>query len=143
MNVYENKEDVYKRVIDDYRKNDTELNGLFFDFPVKMKAKDLLQVYTDIQHDINGDYVVRLKDFRIVTSEDSEDSVIIGTEVDLIPEGEYEYTYEGNMRDFLEYFNGEVEETGLCRIMDLEEDIQDFEIKTLNKTSGFLLDFLF
>lgn len=117
--VYTNEEEIENRVYEDYRKYDTELNSLFFDFQVKAPEKVLLETYAEIQHTINGDYVIRLEDPEIEETGDCDNN-IWGKEVDLIPEGEYEDIYEGNYKDFLESFNGRELETGLCRVMESE-----------------------
>lgn len=118
--VHTDIEEIKNRIYEDYRKYDTELNSLFFDFRVKASKKALLEAYAEIQHTINGDYVIRLEDPEIEKINDC-DSNIWGKEVDLIPEGEYEDIYCGNYRDFLESFNDKELETGLCRVMESEE----------------------
>lgn len=132
--VYTNKEEIENRVYEDYRKYDTELNSLFFDFQVKAPEKVLLETYAEIQHTINGDYVIRLEDPEIEGTGDC-DSNIWGKEVDLIPEGEYDEIYEGNFKNFLESFNEKELETGFCRFMDVDEKN--------GLIGGIKLDFIF
>ena len=43
-NVYTSKEDIINHVLNEYRKYDTELNNLFFDFHVRLKEKILLNL---------------------------------------------------------------------------------------------------
>lgn len=84
--------ELYKYVANDYCEYDQELSSLHFDVDVSMKKKDILEVYQQIQGDINGDEVCRLNND--------------GSEADdFIPEGEYEDIYTGNCKDFLESFN--------------------------------------
>ena len=86
-------EEMYNQVKDEYDHYDVELNSLFFDFPVRMKKADILTTYASLQHDINGDDVLRIEN---------------GKEQDeLIPNNpEFDEVYEGNCKDFLESFNG-------------------------------------
>lgn len=82
---------MYDYVIMEYQKYDTELNGLYFDFDVRMKEREILDTYALIQYTINGDEVVRIeKDVQ---------------EEPLIPEGEFEGIYEGNCMEYLERYN--------------------------------------
>lgn len=122
-------------IYDEYRKYDTELNGLFFDVHVKMKEKDILRAYATIQKNINGDDVIRLLEPEIEETDEPNDN-IWGIDADLIPEGEYEDIYEGNCKDFLESFNEKELETGICRVMDCEE-------REDSKIGGIKLDFVF
>lgn len=122
-------------IYDEYRKYDTELNGLFFDVQVKMKEKDILRAYAAIQKNINGDDVIRLLEPEIEETDEPNDN-IWGIDADLIPEGEYEDIYEGNCKDFLESFNEKELETGICRVMDCEE-------REDSKIGGIKLDFVF
>lgn len=122
-------------IYDEYRKYDTELNGLFFDVQVKMVKKDILTAYANIQKNINGDDVLRLLEPELEDIGEERPN-IWGTDTDLIPEGEYEEIYEGNCKDFLESFNDKELETGICRIMDCEE-------REDGKTGGVKLDFVF
>lgn len=138
--IYTEENEIKDRVYNDYRQYDTELNSLFFDFQVKAPKKVLLQAYAEIQDTINGDYVGRLVNPQIKQIEDPNhpdqpDIVIHGKEADLIPEGEYEDVYSGNYKDFLESFNDRELETGLCRIMEVEEE-EDL-------IGGIKLDFVF
>jgi hypothetical protein len=86
------KENLYERVTADYRHNSTELNGLYFDFPVRMTKKDILEIYAKLQWAINGDNVIRVEN---------------GKECDtLVPNTpEFEEVYEGNCEEFLESLN--------------------------------------
>ena len=121
-------------IYDEYRKYDTELNGLFFDVNVKMKEKDIIIAYANIQKNINGDDVIRLLEPEIKHENDG-DNYIWGIDADLIPENEYENMYEGNCKDFLESFNDKELDTGICRIMDCEE-------REDGKIGGIKLDFV-
>lgn len=134
-NVYASKEDIIDYVLNEYRKYDTELNSLFFDFHVRLKEKILLKAYAEIQYIVNGDDVIRLENPNMSKNKD-DDVIITGKEVDLIPDGAYENVYDGNYKDFLENFNGKESETGLCRMMDSETDEEDI-------VHGIKLDFIF
>jgi len=134
--AYTTTDEIRQVVRDDYESNSTELNSLLFDFDVKdIKKKDLLEIYKTIQSDINGDFVVRLKGAKINKCAGTVDCKIFGELSDLIHDGEYDDTYSGNLKDFLESFNGRELETGLCRVIELEE---------VNGLSGGIkLDFIF
>ena len=96
-------------VFDDYRKYDVELSGLFFDFDVKMKEKDIIEAYKYIQHEINGDIIYRVKkgvNFDPETEFLTEEEVDAYFEDKIMSEGEFEEVYEGNCQGFLESFNG-------------------------------------
>ena len=134
--VYTGIEEIKNKVYEDYKKESTELNSLFFDFYVKAPKKDLLEAYAEIQDTINGDKVMRLENPKIKGSDDRSRIIISGNEVDLIPEGMYEDIYEGNYKDFLESFNYKESGTGLCRVMDVEK-------KEDNLIIGTKLDFIF
>ena len=54
--------DLCTHVINDYENEDTELNGLFFDFPVDMKKAEIIRAYNAIQQRVNGDYIAHLDD---------------------------------------------------------------------------------
>lgn len=83
MRLVTTKEELCKVVLQDYCAHDTELNGLFFDFPVEMEKKEILQAYEELQYRINGDEVT-----YPATPSLSE-------------------VYKGNCKDFLEGLNGE------------------------------------
>lgn len=116
-------QELKNHVKSEYAKYDTELNSLFFDIQVKMPQYDILQAYACIQKEINGDEVIRLSD-PAINAENTElptIQTIRGTKEQLIPENCYTDIYEGNCKDFLESFNDQELETGLCRIMDITE----------------------
>lgn len=120
--IYTDTHEIKNKVLEDYRKESVELSSLFFDFEVKLPEKQLLEIYADIQHIINGDTVMRLENVQIEETDDPNDN-IWGTKAEnFIPVGMYENIYKGNYKDFLESFNGKEEETGLCRVMDVEEN---------------------
>ena len=122
MPVYTDSRSIKNKIYEEYRKNDTELNSLFFDFQVKMPEKELLKIYSEVVHVIDGDDVMKLED-------------VIGRKMDLIPEGQYEEIYEGSFKDFLESFNNREKETGIYRITLIAEN-------ALKIVSGYKLDFV-
>lgn len=124
-------EEIYDKVMEDYRNNDVMLNGLFFDFNVEnIKKIDLIEVYKEIIYDVNGDYVIRVK--NPVYDKDKE-FIISGTEVEL-DDGSMDELYTGNMKDFLESLNDN--DLGIVRLMEYE-DGENGEI-----SNGILLDFV-
>lgn len=134
MPVYTDSKSIKNKIYEEYRKNDTELNSLFFDFQVKMPKKELLKIYSEVVHVIDGDDVMKLEDVKIQSS-DFSTNTIIGRKMDLIPEGQYEEIYEGSFKDFLESFNNREKETGLYRITLIAEN-------ALKIVSGYKLDFV-
>lgn len=142
MPVYTDSRSIKNKIYEEYRKNDTELNSLFFDFQVKMPEKELLKIYSEVVHVINGDDVIKLEDVKIQSSNFSTFPIesilrnaIIGRKMDLIPEGQYEEIYEGSFKDFLESFNNREKETGIYRITLIAEN-------ALKIVSGYKLDFV-
>lgn len=134
MPVYTDSRSIKNKIYEEYRKYDTELNSLFFDFQVKMPKKELLKIYSEVVHVINGDDVVKLEDVKIQLS-DFSTNTIIGRRMDLITEGQYEEIYEGSFKEFLESFNNREKETGIYRITLIAEN-------ALKIVSGYKLDFV-
>lgn len=134
MPVYTDSRSIKNKIYEEYRKNDTELNSLFFDFQVKMPEKELLKIYSEVVHVIDGNDVMKLEDVKIQSS-DFSTNTIIGRKMDLIPEGQYEEIYEGSFKDFLESFNNREKETGIYRITLIAEN-------ALKIVSGYKLDFV-
>ena len=134
MPVYTDSRSIKNKIYEEYRKNDTELNSLFFDFQVKMPEKELLKIYSEVVQVIDGDDVMKLEDVKIQSS-DFSTNTIIGRKMDLIPEGQYEEIYEGSFKDFLESFNNREKETGIYRITLIAEN-------ALKIVSGYKLDFV-
>lgn len=114
MKIIKNSQELYEHVMSEYKKDDEELNSLFFDFPVRMFKSDILTAYKHLQHDINGDYVGKLKNPKQKVL-DNEDIIIYGDSEESLT-AEYDEVYDGNCKDFLESFNDKELETGLCRI---------------------------
>lgn len=137
MNPLTTYDEIYNKVKTDYMNDAVELNGLFFDFEVEATYDTLLQAYIDLQKDINGDDVLHLSDIEIYNiDEDDDEELIWGHQTDETEEF-LSQTYKGNMKDFLESFNGHEKETGWCRIYEcIERDDSD-------KIGGALLMFVF
>ena len=89
-------DEMIKKVCEEYWKYDSDLCSLHFDFDVEMKKSDILEAYAEIQYRINGDDVIRIEN---------------GKEADnLIPnDPSYDEIYTGNLREYLESFNGSKE----------------------------------
>lgn len=134
MPVYTDSRSIKNKIYEEYRKYDTELNSLFFDFQVKMPEKELLKIYSEVVHVINGDDVAKLEDVKIQLS-DFSTNTIIGKRMNLIAEGQYEEIYEGSFKEFLESFNNREKETGIYRITLIAEN-------ALKIVSGYKLDFV-
>lgn len=140
QNVLETGKELETYVYDAYHDDDVELNSEFFDVQVKMPKKDILIAYANIQDTINGDAVVRLTNINLATFEGYVGRCDIDTtEVDLIPEGEYEDIYEGNCKDFLKSFNFKEEKTGIYRLSRYTR----YEDKGVSRIAGGKLDLVF
>lgn len=127
------KNSIIDKVCINYRKYDTELTSLFFDFPVKADKNLLLEAYAHIQKACNGDTVVRL--INPVLTKNGDEKELEGKKMDSFFTKDENGIYEGNYKDFLESFNGRELETGICRPIDIEMD-GNTTIK------GSLLDFI-
>lgn len=117
-----NWEDIYRKVYKDYLHEDVELCGAFFNFEVSAPKSDLLKAYAELQDTINGDTIIRLRDATEIpdTRDRGATTHVAGWEY----EGEDEYMSEvftGNMRDFLESFNGQEHKTGWYRLSDCSD----------------------
>lgn len=134
--AYTTENQIKSQVYNLYNHESTELSSLFFDFDVKMAKGKLLQIYADIQQQINGDSVVYLENPVFLRPQSGEFRHIVeGKRGNIITDKNRNEIYEGNYRSFLESFNGREHDTGLYRIMDAEET-EDGLI------SGIKLDFI-
>lgn len=140
-------DEIFNRVKEIYGTDDVELNSLFFDFKVSASKEVLLSAYRDLQCTINGDVVVHLNHVVIKTTRDGSRYVYgvqdVSSELQTsfidyaVKEdflGLHEH-YVGNMKNFLESFNGREYETGWCRIDVKNKDDEGF-------IEGELLDFI-
>ena len=134
MKAFKTAKELYNYVTDEYRKYDTELNGLFFDVPVQMPEYEILQAYRELQKDINGDDVVFLKDETEFVLHDGETRVF-GTVMPIVEGCGFDDIYTGNCREFLESFNGKENEHHLYRL--------DDTMKNGNNIGGEKLLFVF
>lgn len=114
------KNSIIDKVCINYRKYNTELTSLFFDFPVKADKNLLLEAYAHIQKACNGDTVVRL--INPVLTKNGDEKELEGKKMDSFFTKDENGIYEGNYKDFLESFNGRELETGICRLIDIEMD---------------------
>ncbi len=120
--AYTTENQIKSQVYNLYNYESTELSSLFFDFDVKMAKGKLLQIYADIQQQINGDSVVYLENPVFLRPQSGEFRHIVeGKRGNIITDKNRNEIYEGNYRSFLESFNGREYDTGLYRIMDAEE----------------------
>lgn len=120
--AYTTENQIKSQVYNLYNHESTELSSLFFDFDVKMAKGKLLQIYADIQQQINDDSVVYLENPVFLMPQSGEFRHIVeGKKGNIITDKNRNEIYEGNYRSFLESFNGREHDTGLYRIMDAEE----------------------
>ncbi len=124
---------IYESVMADYNANATELCDSYFDFHVKAKKKDLLEIYKMIQKRINGDDVLALKNESIENM--GSDQWVLGTvsSFDEIPE--LHEVFDGNFKELLNSYNNSESKTHLYRIMDAEFDKKE--------VTGIKLDFIY
>ena len=113
-------EQVRQKVRKEYFSEDTALNSEYFNFEVRMSQGELMRVNADLQEEINGD-IVTLIDNPIMVGQFNGDITIFGFEKEIDDNFMREF-YEGNMKEFLESFNGKEQETGWCRIMDFDDN---------------------
>lgn len=140
MKIIKTSQELYEHVMSEYKKYDTELNSLFFDFPVHMFKLDILAAYERLQHDINGDCVVRLKNPRQETL-DNGNVIIYGDSEESLA-AEYDELYDGNCKEFLESFNDRELEIGLCRLDEFLV-IENFNPETQKgQVGGIKFDFI-
>ena len=120
--IYTTENQIKSQIYNAYNYESTELSSLFFDFDVKMTKGKLLQIYADIQQQINGDSVVYLENpvFPIPQSEKLR-HIVEGKKGNIITDKNRNEIYEGNYRSFLESYNGKEHDTGLYRIMNAKE----------------------
>lgn len=120
--AYTTENQIKSQVYNLYNHESTELSSLFFDFDVKMAKGKLLQIYADIQQQINGDSVVYLENPVFLRPQSGEfHHIVEGKRGNIITDKNRNEIYEGNYRSFLESFNGREYDTGLYRIMNAEE----------------------
>ena len=120
--VYTTENQIKSQVYNLYNHESTELSSLFFDFDVRMAKGKLLQIYADIQQQINGDSVVYLENPVFLIPQSGQlRHIVEGKRGNIITDKNRNEIYEGNYRSFLENFNEREHDTGLYRIMDAEE----------------------
>lgn len=134
MKTLKTAKELYDYVTQEYRKYDTELNGLFFDVPVQMPQYEILRAYQQLQEDINGDDVVLLKDETEFVLHGGETG-IFGTVIPIVAGSGFDEIYTGNCKEFLESFNDQEEESHLYRL--------DDTVKNGNNIGGEKLLFVF
>ncbi len=109
--VFTDVKELVNFVCEDYHRYDTELNSLFFNFNVRMKKRDILLAYSEIQDIINEDSIVYIGGFMNIDIDGYFEN----------DDADYTDIYEGNCMEFLESFNG----SGIfARVA--EEEIVDF-----------------
>ena len=70
MEIIKNTNALVTAIENDYRKYDAELNTLYFEpYEIEMTAQQLLQAYAELQHELNGDFVVCLNSASITFNE--------------------------------------------------------------------------
>ena len=128
VKVPETERELYDAIKQDYLSSDDELCSEFFTSYVSenLTEGDILSAYIALQYDINGDFVLRLKPetVKIVNSLISADVLDFNKE-------DYNKVYQGNVADFLKYFNDKEKETGFCRIdgnILIDETIENAEL---------------
>lgn len=84
-----NKNEFINKVLMDYKTLDEELSSMYFDFYVRMKQKDIIEGYCELQKQINGDIIIR-----------NENNIPYGND-GFIKDGEYEEVFEGYADHFL------------------------------------------
>jgi len=117
--IFSNYEDIVRHVTTEYENDSVELSGAFFDFYCKgLSGNELLKAYRDIQDEINGDTVCRIKDIVV----DENNCVTGGTIIPL-----YEDALNGMVPQHLtaEEWLRSLDGSNIYRLMDLETAIDD------------------
>ena len=135
--------EIYDRVIKEYRDSSVELNSSFFDFEVSAPRFVLLAAYQELQKELNCDFVIPFEHMVVKSDKEFNTAYItpLNCSGDAFRQGDQAEDmfkqYCGNMKEFLESFNGKEYETGWCRICGTGATVEsDF-------MSGQLLDFVF
>lgn len=115
-----------------YLLSDQEFTSLCMDFQVEMSKTSILDVYTDLMSEINGDVVIHGK---LVKQIDDEYVVIKETE-----DANNNGIFKGNCKDFLEAFNDRESETGWYRVIEDDDLCEEYNIG--DGTAGELLQFI-
>ena len=110
-------EDIYRKVYGDYLNDDVELSGEFFNFEVSAPKSELMLAYAELLETINCDTVIHLRDAIEIPSINNSNVSAYGWESDDVNEFMSE-VYTGNMKAFLESFDGRERETGWYRFSD-------------------------
>jgi hypothetical protein len=120
-------EDIYRKVYKDYMHDEVELCGAFFDFEVRAPKSELIRAYAELQDTINGDTVIRLRDATEMPSiyDRGATTAVSGFEYECEDESMSEI-YTGNMKNFLESFNGQEEKTGWYHLSDYSDSYNGF-----------------
>lgn len=116
-----------------YSLSDQEFTSLCMDFQVEMSRKDILDVYTDLMSEINGDVVIHGELVKQI-----DDNHVVIKEI----EGFHNNTvFKGNCKDFLEAFNDRESETGWYRVIEDDDLCEEYNIGD-DGTAGELLQFV-
>ena len=115
-------EDVYRKVYRDYLGDDVELCGEFFNFEVSAPKSELLRAYAELMETINLDAVVCLRDATEMPDIRDRGATTHVSGWQRKEDDSMSETYTGNMKEFLESFNGQEEKTGWYRLSDYYED---------------------
>ena len=117
-----NWEDIYRKVYKDYMNDDVELCGTFFDFEVSAPKSEILKAYAELQNDLNGDTVIRLRDATEMPDirDRGATTHVSGWKYEDEDESMSEI-YTGNMKAFLESLECQEEKTGWYRLSDYSE----------------------
>lgn len=119
VKVPESEKELYNAVVEDYRNSDGEFSSEYFVpyMSENLAEGDILSAYIELQHDLNGDYVIKVDSRSITIYDDDEERLsFLTADVLKFKKEDYPKIYKGNIEQFLKSFNNREKETGLCRV---------------------------
>lgn len=110
--------DLVDKVKKDYLNHSTELNSLFFTFPVSMKSAEIIAAYKKLAYMINGDVIIHLS--NVIEDKKPDGTLMIYGEETADDSKYLNKDYSGLCSSFLESLNSKEKETGWYRFPDLK-----------------------
>lgn len=118
IEVITSKKDLVDKVKKDYFDHSTELNSLFFTFPVSMKSAEIIAAYKELVCMINGDVIIHLS--NVIEDKKPDGTLMIFGEETSDDSKYLNKDYSGLCSSFLESLNGKEKETGWYRFPELK-----------------------
>ena len=120
--IYTDIGELYFKIKADYEANCVELSSSYFDFEVSASAKGLLLLYFKLVREINGDDIVRFRQFSQL-----DNHIISGIpEEHIIPDSFHDYIYTGNYATFLQMARNDDQLAFIYRLVNTE--VNEFNV---------------